>query len=163
MTCSSWRRRPGLTGLALCLLYGVAAAEPAAPVDPLVVFLDQARIVKMPENVSTLVIGNPLIADVSVQGGGIMVLTGKGYGVTNLVALDRAGKMLMNEAIQVKGATDSVVIYRGADRESYSCTPDCDRRITLGDEKVFFDETLRQGTMRSQSAQSAAAGPGISR
>ena len=40
-------------------------------------------------------IGNPLIADASVQPGGIMVVTGKGYGVTNLVALDRDGATLM--------------------------------------------------------------------
>jgi Flp pilus assembly secretin CpaC len=163
MTCSSWRRWPGLTGLSLCLLSSVAAAEPAAPADPLVVVLDQARIVKMPENVATIVVGNPLIADISVQAGGMMVITGKGYGVTNLVALDRAGKTLMNEAIQVQGPPDVVVVYRGVARESYSCTPNCDRRITLGDTPDFFDATLAQTGIRNQRAQSGAAGGGVAR
>jgi hypothetical protein len=27
---------------------------------------------------------------------------------------------------------DSIVVYRGADAEAYSCTPNCDHRITLG-------------------------------
>jgi hypothetical protein len=163
MTCSSWRRWPGPVGLALCLICGVAAAEPAAPTDPLVVVLDQARIVKMPENVATIVVGNPLIADVSVQAGGMLVITGKGYGVTNLVALDRAGKMLMNEAVQVQGPPDAVVVYRGATRESYSCTPSCDRRITLGDTPDFFDATISQTSTRNLRAQSGAGGPGPAR
>lgn len=163
MTRSSWRRWPGLTGLSLCLLSSVAAAEPAAPADPLVVVLDQARIVKMPENVATIVIGNPLIADISVQAGGMMVITGKGYGVTNLVALDRAGKTLMNEAVQVQGPPDAVVVYRGATRESYSCTPNCDRRITLGDTPEFFDATISQTGTRNLRAQAGTGGPGAAR
>jgi Flp pilus assembly secretin CpaC len=55
------------------------------------VHLDQAKVLKLPEKTATLVVGNPLIADVAVQPGGIMVVTGKSYGVTNLVALDRGG------------------------------------------------------------------------
>ena len=47
------------------------------------VFLDEARIVKLPDRVSTIVVGNPLIADANLQAGGLMVMTGKGYGNTN--------------------------------------------------------------------------------
>lgn len=158
MTCSSRRPRAALAGLALVLACGVAAAETAPPADPLVVVLDQARLVRMPENVATIVVGNPLIADVSVQAGGVLVVTGKGYGITNLIALDRAGKVLMSEAVQVQGPPDAVVVYRGVRRESYSCTPDCDRRITLGDTPEFFTETITQTGIRNQRAQSR--GPG---
>ena len=52
---------------------------------------------------TTLVIGNPMIADVSMQSGGLMVVTGKGYGVTNLIALDRNGATLMEKQVSVKG------------------------------------------------------------
>ena len=45
------------------------------------VVLDQATIMKLPEKVATIVVGNPLIADVAVQSGGLVVVTGKGYGV----------------------------------------------------------------------------------
>ena len=83
-------------------------------------------------------IGNPLIADASVQPGGVVVITAKSYGMTNLVALDRAG-LLAEYPIEVIGPGDAiVVIYRGIERETYSCAPDCERRITLGNSAAYF-------------------------
>jgi hypothetical protein len=34
------------------------------------------------------------------------------------------------------------VVFRGIERESYSCAPDCERRITLGDSVGFFGANL---------------------
>src|SRR5215216_225131 len=102
------------------------------------------------------VIGNPLIADVALQPGGLMVLTGKGYGMTNLVVLDRAGSVLMEKTIEVEGpGGDTVVMYRGIERETYSCTPVCERRITLGDSNTYFEGVIAQIGSRSGSAQGA--------
>ncbi len=102
-------------------------------------------------------IGNPLIADASLQPGGLMVLTGKGYGTTNLLVLDRSGNVLMEKSIEVKGPTaDTVVVYRGIERETYSCTPMCERRITLGDGNTYFDATIGQTGTRNGLAQSNA-------
>jgi Flp pilus assembly secretin CpaC len=106
------------------------------------------------------VIGNPLIADVTIQAGGMMVVTGKGYGLTNIIALDRAGKVLMDRAVQVEGPVDIVVVYRGINRESYSCTPTCERRITLGDTPEFFDVTIGQTVNRNGRAQNGGGGGG---
>ena len=50
------------------------------------------RSCKLPDQVATIVIGNPLIADATLQSGGVLVVTGKGYGATNLLALDRGGQ-----------------------------------------------------------------------
>ena len=61
----------------------------------------KARLVKLPDRVTTIVIGNPLIADVTLQAGGLMVITGKGYGTTNLIALDRSGAVLFERNILV--------------------------------------------------------------
>ncbi len=119
-----------------------AVAELAA--DTIVVNVDQAKLVKLPGRISTLVVGNPLIADVTLQNGGIVVVTGKGYGATNFIAMDRAGEILMDRIIQVEGPTDQVVtIYRGVERESYSCMPVCQRRVTLGDGEAFFRAASR--------------------
>jgi Flp pilus assembly secretin CpaC len=116
------------------------------------VTMDQASIARVPDHTATLVVGNPLIADVSMQAGGTMVVTGKGYGVTNLIALDRAGKVLAEELVRVKGPSESVVVYRGVTRESYACAPNCERRITLGDTPDIFDMTLGQTTLRNSRA-----------
>jgi len=118
--------------------------------------MDQAKLIKLPDKVATIVIGNPMIADASLQPGGLMVLTGKGYGVTNVMVLDRAGAVLMEKSIEVQGPdADVVVMYRGIERETYSCTPICERRITLGDGNVFFDTGINQ-------AAAAMTKPGVS-
>src|SRR5215831_10742116 len=86
----------GLWTLGL-LAAGVVEAMPARA-DTVTVHLDQAYIVRLPDRVATIVIGNPLIADATLQSGGVLVVTGKGYGATNLLALDRAGQILLDQS-----------------------------------------------------------------
>jgi hypothetical protein len=165
MTTSKWRsaaRRlsaPALCLVAVAMIAPAMIAGTAPAAEPLVVVMDRARLVKMPDGVATVVVGNPLIADVSIQSGGMMVLTGKGYGITNLMLLDRGGKVLLDTAVEVQGAPDTVVVYRGANRESYSCTPFCERRITLGDTPEFFEATLGQTGNRNQRAVGSVGTP----
>lgn len=142
--------------LALALLL---APLPAPATESISVAVDQAKLIKLPEKVTTLVIGNPLIADVTLQPGGTVVVTGKGYGTTNLMALDRAGGVLVDRLVQVEGPAGKVVtVYRGVDRETYSCTPTCQRRITLGDAPTYFDATLNQsGTLAGRAGSMGAA------
>ena len=122
------------------------AADPVAEStlrEPITVNLDQAKLVKLPERTATLVVGNPLIADAAVQPGGVVVLTAKSYGMTNMVAVDRNGATLVEYPIQVVGPSDAVVVvFRGTERESYSCIQECERRITLGDTMGFFGANL---------------------
>ena len=152
------RRRPMLDLARAAVLLAAVMPAPAHAGDTITVVLDQATIAKLPEHVSTIVIGNPLIADVTVQAGGLLVVTGKGYGTTNLIALDRSGAVLTERSIQVLGPQDKVVVvYRGVSRESYSCAPDCERRITLGDASAYFEDTLQQSGNRNARAQGQAA------
>src|SRR4051812_29316063 len=133
--------------LAIAMQSAAALAADSIPVgtvsEPVTVHLDQAKLLKLPERTVTLVIGNPLIADAVVQTGGVVVLTAKSYGMTNLVALDRSGTTLAEYPIQVVGPNDKVVVvYRGIERESYSCSPICEHRITLGDTAAYFGQNL---------------------
>jgi hypothetical protein len=125
--------------------------------DMVAVVVDQAKVIKLPEKVSTIVVGNPLIADVTLQPGGMVVVTGKGYGSTNMIAMDRSGTVLANRSIQVEGPMDKMVtVYRGLERESYSCTPVCERRVTLGDGRAYFDATLGQTNVLNNQASAAS-------
>jgi Pilus formation protein N terminal region len=144
----------------VCALAAMMPSVAAVATDTIDVVLDQAQIVHLPDRVGTIVVGNPLIADVTVQSGGLMVVTGKGYGRTNVIALDHRGAVLLEKAIQVQGPYNVVVIYRGVDRESYSCAPKCERRITLGDTKDYFDSTLNQTGSRTGQASGAGAAAG---
>jgi Flp pilus assembly secretin CpaC len=154
----AYRRLPTILAyVAIALLVATAMTARARAADTLTVFVDQATITKMPDNVTTLVIGNPLIADVNIQPGGLLVVTGKGFGTTNLIALDRSGAVLAERNIQVVGPQDQIVyVYRGVNRESLSCTPDCETRMTLGDSPAFFDQTVAQSANRTARAQGAA-------
>jgi len=147
--------------LILALIFACCAvaviAPKQAPAADVTVILDQAKLLKLPERAATIVLGNPLIADVSLQPGGLVVVTGKGYGLTNLIALDRAGAVLMEKSVEVQGpGGDIVVVYRGVERGTYSCTPDCERRITLGDGNAFFDAIINETGARNGMAQAAA-------
>jgi Flp pilus assembly secretin CpaC len=145
--------------LAIGMLLWPAAALAAPAADSILVNVDQAKLVKLPNRVATIVVGNPLIADVTLQNGGIIVVTGKGYGATNFIAMDRAGDILVDRIIQVDGPTDQLVtIYRGVDRESYSCMPICQRRVTLGDSETYFRAAIDQAGSLSNQASGAAAG-----
>ena len=160
------RRRAPIQSLAfVVLLLAAVAATPARAIDTITVSLDQATITRMPENVSTLVIGNPLIADVTVQPGGMLVVTGKGYGTTNLIALDRSGAVISERYIQVISPQDQVVyVWRGSNRESYSCAPECQPRIMLGDAPQFFGQTSAQtGERTTQALGQAAVGAVVGR
>ena len=133
------------------------AMSSAAGAETIVVTIDQAKLARVPPRTATLVVGNPLIADVSVQAGGTMVITGKGYGVTNLIALDSNGRKIYEKLVRVQGPAENVVVYRGMTRESYICEPNCERRITLGDTPDYFDTNLNQ-TLGPQRPREFGAG-----
>jgi hypothetical protein len=151
--------RFGLRSLAVATLLWPAVCL-GAPDDKISVFVDQAKLLKMPAKVATIIVGNPLIADVTLQSGGIVVVTGKGYGATNFIAMDRSGDVLVDRQIMVEGPTERLVtVYRGVERESYSCAPICQRRITLGDGENYFKTAIDQaGSLSSQASGAAAAG-----
>jgi hypothetical protein len=154
-------RRRRLVGLLVwTLLSAMALGATPAQAENVTVNVDEARILKMPARVATIVIGNPLIADATLQNGGILVVTGKGFGATNLLALDRSGTVVMDKTVQVLGAStssDLVIVFKGIERESYSCAPDCERRLTLGDSPAYFTSILAQSGTRATQAQTPPA------
>lgn len=150
-------RRPFAASLIImaALACGQAAASDTKTIN---VTLDKASLIRMPEKAQTLIIGNPVIADVTVlKSSGMMVITGKGYGETNLIAVDSAGNPVAESLIRVSGSGTLLIVQRGAERESYSCSPKCMPTIQLGDGKVF-GEGVGQVQTRNTLAQPAVPG-----
>lgn len=156
-----------LSAIMIC----AAIVFPAAADEAIAVHLDQARILKLPDRAATVVIGDPLIADLSIQPGGLAIVTGKSYGATNVVVMDRSGAVLMERNVEVKAPDEPiVVVYRGSTRQTYSCTPDCSPRATLGDTSKddidhdtglqvdYFNRMLNQGVTRNTQALAAGTG-----
>jgi hypothetical protein len=144
--------------IAFLLVPASAFAAPVPTGGPIAVNMDQSKLIRLPDRAATIVIGNPLVADITLQPGGIIIVTGKSYGATNFVAMDRNGEVLLDRIILVESAADPIVtVYRGIERESYSCMPICQPRITLGDSDRFFKSTLDQAASLSGQAAGAAA------
>lgn len=124
----------------------VDPVQPQANAVPVVetgieVVMNQARIVKLPRPADTIVVGNSSIADASVQDATTLVLTGRGFGVTNLVVLDREGAPIMDEQVTVVRQTASTVrIYRRSDVQTLSCTPYCETSFKSQAERVSDSE-----------------------
>lgn len=111
----------------VALLAVAAFVVPASAGAGIEVTMNQAKIVKLSRAADTIVIGNPAIADAAVQDASTVVLTGKGFGVTNLVVLDSDGSPIIDEQVTVvRQAASSVRIYRRADVQTMSCTPYCE-------------------------------------
>ena len=146
-----------IVGFGLGLTHAVAATDAVA--DVLAITIDQAKVAKVPAGTTTLVVGNPAIADVTMLKGGVgMVVTAKGYGQTNLVAIDASGNILDEKQIRVDPARTLLVVQRGAARASYSCNPWCMPTVQLGDDNTVFGEAGGQISTRNGLAQGAAAG-----
>ena len=121
--------------------------------------IDQAELVRLDKPGAVVIIGNPSIADVSVQSGRILVVTGKSTGLTNMIVLDGNGRKIYERSIVV--AVDSyrhVAVTKGAARETYSCSPTCGPAPTPGDSIAFFDQTSKEIKSKIGLAQSAAEG-----
>jgi hypothetical protein len=69
-----------LVALLLALCFVAAIAPRVVPAADVTTTLDQATL-------GDGGIGNPLIADASIQPGGVMVITGEGHGTTTLIML----------------------------------------------------------------------------
>jgi len=123
------------------LLAAAAFAMPAKSEAGIEVTMNQAKIVKLTRPADTVVIGNPAIADASVQDASTIVLTGKGFGVTNLVVLDSDGSPIIDEQVTVmRQAASSVRIYRRAEVQTMSCTPYCESAYKTDAEKASETE-----------------------
>jgi Flp pilus assembly secretin CpaC len=112
---------------AVLAIFLASLALPAGAGTAIEVSMNQAKIVKIARPADTIVIGNPAIADAAVQDATTIVLTGKGFGVTNLVVLDAEGSPIVDEQVVVsRNDANSVRIYRRADVQTLSCTPYCE-------------------------------------
>ncbi|RXF73649.1 pilus assembly protein N-terminal domain-containing protein [Hansschlegelia zhihuaiae] len=123
---------------------------PAVAVEATInVAVDHASVVRAPDNVATVIVGNPMIADATTQKNGVVVITGKTFGSTNVMLLDGAGAVLSETIVNVRRAPETtLVVQRGNTRESFSCTPRCDPLLTIGDEKEIFKDTANQIAQR---------------
>ncbi len=129
----------------------------------LTIISDRSTAVTLPETPGTVVIGNPSIADASVEGR-LLFLHGKAFGATNVVVLNGEGRHIAEYMVRVRVEDpDAVVVFKqsGKDtvRETYSCATSCEPTLQVGDSGAFTaavnqNMSIRSGAAREQLANS---------
>ncbi len=141
------------------LVFALQACTAMAQDGPVMVTVDRAKVFRIEDGATAVIVGNPFIADVAMFDANTVVVTGKSYGTTNLVILDENNKPIVDEVITVRGSEDDVVsVYRKSARATLSCNPTCEPTLRLGDETGKFKEAAEQATARNSLAIEAASG-----
>jgi hypothetical protein len=137
----------------------VVAASPAYA-DGVAISMDEVRTITFPKPVATIYVGNPSIADINMIDSRHAFVLGKGFGNTNIVALDHEGDQVSNTHVSVMAREDSTVtLQRGTGRLTYSCTAShCEATPQPGDAKDAYDAVNGQLSTHEAAAKGAASG-----
>ena len=119
-------RTSAAIGAALFLASIASASVSLAQASTMSVEIDRSARVRLTGGATSVIVGNPQIADVTVVDANTLFITGKGYGVTQVVAVDAIGRTLFQRDIVVTaGTTGSVRVWRGAQATEMACGASC--------------------------------------
>ena len=141
----------------------IATLLPASSVaaQELVVKYDQSQLLRLPRPVAEIIIGNPSIADVTVQSGDLLVITGKTFGITNVIALDADRNVIQDQRVMVMREEARVVnLQKGSKRETYNCTPNCNPSLVVGDDNAYFESVGKMAERKIKFSDNSADGSG---
>lgn len=138
--------------IALPIIATLAITTMAMPVnatetaeESIIVTVDRAKVFRISRAASTIIVGNPAIVDVTIEDEKTLVLTGRSFGVTNLIILDLEGNPVIDQTVIVRGhETNTVRIYRRSSRETMACAPVCEPTLTIGDNSASFAFATQQ-------------------
>lgn len=115
---------------------------------------NMARVLRINAPAATVIIGNPAIADVTIQDPQTLILTGKSFGRTNMIILDSEGDPVADTIVEVAQVkSDTVTVFMGDRRTSVACAPYCQPTITLGDDTGFTSEAIAGSSIVSSAAR----------
>ena len=145
--------------LASIISLALVCSAPALAED-LAIAIEHAQVVRLPADASAVVIGNPSIADALVHDGRTLVLTGRLQGRTNVIAMDRIGRIIYSREIVVTNpVSGQIALYRGPERTTLSCGATCDEVPRVGDDPARVTWLDNQQATRLSTAQSAIDDP----
>jgi len=113
-----------------------------------------ARVLRINSPAATVIVGNPAIADVTIQDPQTLILTGKSYGRTNLIVLDNSGNPVADTFIEViQTQAEVITVYNGAARTTLACAPVCQPTISVGDDTSFTANNIASSQMVENAAK----------
>lgn len=115
-----------LAALAFAPLLAAAAGSAYAQSSPINVGVDGVQRVSLRGAAASVIVANPQIADVTVVDANTLFITGKGYGVTEVAAVDAIGRTIFqNRVVVTGGQSGSVRLWRGAEATEMACAASC--------------------------------------
>jgi Pilus formation protein N terminal region len=121
--------------------------------------VDESQILQLATTPGAIIIGNPSIADVSIQGQKLFI-HGRSFGQTNLTILDLQGNQVATfDLVSVASRDDSVTIFANQNggngrgfRFTYNCLEACEATTKVGDDLVYFKTTEEAIKKKSELA-----------
>jgi Pilus formation protein N terminal region len=142
--------RGSLPGLICSFL--VLAPTVSQAGQPLVVRLDHTQVMTVARPPGTVVVGNPSIADVTIQGDQLY-LHARSFGSTNILVLDENGGQLADLDVTVQsGANNEVQVFKAGFSQTYVCAPDCESTLKIGDSNPYYEMVSKQQQKRNAIA-----------
>lgn len=121
---------------AALLALAVLAPAPAALAQsrPLSVEVDHVTRLNLNGSAASVIIGNPQIADVTVVDAHTLFVSGRAYGVTEIVVLDGAGRSIYQGEVVVSApSAGQVRVWRGASLTNMACSTTCSVSVRGGE------------------------------
>lgn len=130
------------------------APNSKAEASDLIVRYDQSQLLRLPRAATEVIVGNPSIADVTLQDGNLLIVTGKTFGITNVIALDAQHNVIQDQRVMVERDDRKIVnLHKGSTRFTYACTPNCEPTLTIGDDKTFFDAVQSANSQKTKFSE----------
>jgi len=144
------------------MLAAMAVASAAAMADGLNINWREARVLKLAKPATSVIIGDPTVADVTLDSPDTLIIFGKTPGETNMLVLSGGQEVLLDWAVVVSPVTArhvSVVSAAGANAPGevlYACgTERCTRVLSPTD--VQFSSSSTSATSSDTDASKSAS------
>lgn len=147
--------------LATCAMQADAAPKAVKPArsNNVALALDEVHTLTFKAPISTVYVGNPSIADVTMIDARHAFVQAKAYGRTNILALNHDNVQVFNAYVTVTGndGGGTVVLNRGAQRITLSCAGGrCEPTPTPGDDQKTYDAAAAEALSHQNTARGVA-------
>jgi hypothetical protein len=148
-----------ISGLAVLACLATSLVRAPALAEEISVSADQSQIITLDRTPGTVVVGNPTIADVTMQGN-MLFVHGRVYGKTSITVLDDNGNHLADYDLNVvtEDSYNAVVFKAGVVKESYTCKTDCESVFHIGDSLDYYKLIFEQQKNKLSMAQGQKPG-----
>jgi len=114
--------------------------------------MNESSVVHLEGDATTVIVGNPMVADVTVIEGNGLVVHGRVFGNTDVTVLDGAGQEILSLSVSVTDRwRGGVALHTGGTQPSqrassvnYVCNPDCVRALHPGDQPEAAEDFANQ-------------------